>query len=249
MVISDIQKQVFCHIPKNGGSSLRRHLLETWADARQYTECVPVAAANGAIRDLTHLTISEAKAYFDEDLVAKGYKILAIVREPRARVRSALYQYLRVVYADQRDFIGSTDAVEFLRTVSLPELCERSAEDYTCIHFRPQAAFIEGVPEANLELIPLKTLGQRFPDLPHNNPTGSLPSWLRPFDRPFIRAAFRSLGSGFRQRIRGALTRRDDAIQTEIAQIAENELEFIDTFYAADRMLYQQVFETNHEQI
>ena len=245
MVIDDAQKLAFCHIPKNGGSSLRRHLLETWTGARQHTGCVPVAAADGAIRDLTHLTVAEAQAYFGEDLVDRGYRVIAVVRPPESRVRSALYQYLRVVYAEDRDYIGSTDAIAFLRSVSLADLCERSAKDYTCVHFRPQVDFLAGAPDEALDLIPISQLGERFPALPHVNTAGSLPGWLRPLDRPILRRALRGLGSGIKRRIRGALTRRDDEIQKVIAEIASAEQDFTEAFYAADQALYQKVVASN----
>ena len=245
MVISDARKLAFCHIPKNGGSSLRRHLLSSWADARQHTGVLPVAAIDGAIRDLTHLTVTEARDYFGEDLVQDGYKVMAVVRPPRARVRSALYQYLRVVYAEDRDYIGSTDAVSFLESVSLEDLCARSADDHTCVHFRPQVSFLGGVPDDALDLIPIERLGARFPSLPHVNPAGSLPAWLRPLDRPILRRVLRGLGTGLKAQIRGALTRRDDEIQAVIAEIASEGQAFTDQFYAADEALYQKVIAEN----
>ena len=57
------------------------------------------------------------------------------------------------------------------------------------------------------------------------------------------------LGTGVKQRIRGALTRRDDEIQTQIARMAEEAQSFTDRFYADDENLYQQVISAKSEQI
>ena len=241
MIISDSQKLAFCHIPKNGGTSLRHHLLQSWPDARAYGGLEAIAAADGPVRDLQHLTVGEARAYFGEDLVQDGYRILAVVREPGARARSALHQYLRTHFAERRDYLRHVDVAAFLRAVSVPDLCKRSRTDHGCVHFRPQVDFIEGVPEESLDLLALDRLAQRFPNLAEENSSGSLPVWLRPMDNRITRGALRTLGRGVRQRIRRALTRQDNDLQQAIASAVLAEKEFLDDFYSADRVLHDKV--------
>lgn len=244
MVICDADRVVFCHIPKNGGSSLRRHLADLWPDPRQHALVRPVEALGGAERDLTHVTVQEATDWFGETFVEDGYRVIAVVRPPLSRLRSVLYHYLRVMHPDERDFLPTDKAIAFLRGIDVPAICARAAEDPNSIHFRPQSDFVAGVPAAQLDLIPIQHLDARFPDIPHVNKAGRLPGWLRPLDNAVTRGAVRAMGTPVRRALRGALTRRDDQVDTVIAELAAALAPFARDFYAADQTLYDRVAET-----
>lgn len=239
MVISDAQKLAFCHIPKNGGSSVRRYFLEIWPGARSHSGVHPVEALGGGVRDLTHLTVGEARDWYDERLVDQGYTVISVVRPPLPRLRSALFQYLRVVHPDERDFLSTEKSLAFLETVSLEEVFERSETDHTCIHFRRQTSFVADVPGAQRDLIALEHLSQRFPDMPHVNRAGKLPGWLRPLANPVTLGLARSLGTRTKRRIRAALTRRDDRVDQAIAAMVEDGKALATAFYAEDTALYE----------
>lgn len=239
MVISDAEKTAFVHIPKNGGMSLRNHFGALWPDARAYRGAAPVEALGGAIRDLSHMTVREAEAWFGEQLVENKHRIIIVVRPPMTRVHSALYHYLRVMQQDEKDFIPTGKALALLDQTRLRDLCIRADSDPKCVHFRRQVSFIEGVPGGRVELVAFDHLADRFPEVPHVNKAGRLPGWLRAVDNPLSRWVVRVLGARARRLIRDALTRRDTTVERRIATMIEAEADFLRAHYAEDEALYR----------
>lgn len=240
MIVSDRRKQVFCHIPKNGGSSLRSHFLTNWDDARQYRGRQNVAVLQGAIHDLTHLTPREAQTFFGDDLIGRGYRVTAVVRPPLPRVASALLQYVRSFVGD-RHFATAELVERALQERPLPALCDAAARDYRCIFFRRQSDFLEGVPERQRDLVDMADLSVRFPDLGTRNPGGRLPAWAKAFDRPVTRRLSGHLGRAVKDRMIAALVRKDPDVSAAIDTAVDHHMDFLTDFYGVDQLLYDTV--------
>lgn len=238
MIISPPQKQVFCHIPKNGGTSLRRYFLDRWESAREHQGRKPVAALDGATRDLTHLTVGEAETWFGESLIEGGYRITAVIRAPGPRVASALAQYIRSFGPKGREGADGDTVAAVLAETPLPTLCAKAADDHRCIYFRRQSDFLDGVPGTAQDLVLLEDLATRFPDLPHENRGGALPGWLKPLAGPAVRRAAGALGGGLKARLKSALVRPDTDMAEAITTALAQERAFIEDFYAPDQALY-----------
>lgn len=197
MIISESHKQVFCHIPKNGESSLRAHFKVLWPHAREYQGRQSVPALNGEMRDLTHITPLEAKILFDDDLIGLECQVIAIIRAPIPRFSSALLQYIRSFRAQHKQFVDAQTVLDIMADTSVPDLCRASRSDMRCIYFRPQSDFLETVPEQARDLIVMDQLSARFPDLAVDNPGGRLPNALRFLAHPiFKKAAAGQQGQG-----------------------------------------------------
>lgn len=238
MIISDSRKKVFCHIPKNGGSSLRAYWMEQWDDARAYQGRKEVEAVAGAIRDLTHITPLEANSFFGDDMIARGYGFLAVVRAPMPRFSSALLQYIRTFAAQDKHFVSADTVRKVMENTEVEELCAASGSDYRCIHFRPQSDFVAGIPVAHRDLILIEDLAVRFPELPVENPGGSLPAWMKFARQPVIKRLTRKLGQGVKNKLSRQLISKDPEVKTLIDSITAENVTFLRDFYAADQVLY-----------
>ncbi|MEM7237443.1 MAG: hypothetical protein AAGC86_10975 [Pseudomonadota bacterium] len=241
MIISESRQQVFCHIPKNGGSSLRHYFRATWSDHRQYQGRQPVAALDGAVRDLTHITTREARILFDDDLVGAGHRILAVIRAPMPRVASAVAQYVRTFRAEDRNFADAGTAAGVLAQTSIRALCERADSDHRCIFLRRQVDFLEDVPDAAQDLVLLEDLSARFPDLPHENRGGRLPGWLKPLSTPAVRRLTGMFGRRLKAQLQSALTRPDQDMRETIETALASERGFLEDFYGPDQALYDRL--------
>lgn len=242
MIISDSRKQVFCHIPKNGGSSLRFHFLTEWSDdAREYQgrREVPVL---GEIRDLSHITVAEAGQWFDDDLIGQGYRVTAVVRAPGARFSSALLQYIRSFAAQDKHFVTGDTVRKIMARTSVEDLCARAATDISCIYFRPQVDFITGVPEAQHDLMAINQLSERFPGLPRDNKGGRLPKWMGFAKHPVVKRMAGSAGGKIKAQLSRKLIRKDPQIDAAIAEIMQDNDTFLRSFYAEDQALYTRLF-------
>lgn len=238
MIISDSQKQVFCHIPKNGGSSLRAHFMTQWADAREYQGRRSVAALENEMRDLTHITPLEAKSFFDDDLIGKQYEITAVIRAPIPRFSSALLQYIRSFRAEHKQFVSAQTVLDVMADTSVPDICKAASSDMRYIYFRPQVDFLEAVPDAMRNLIPMEQLSVRFPDLAVENQGGRLPSWLKALKHPTLKRLAGGLGDEVKGHLARALIQKDPEISAVIGQVVEQHKDFLDEFYSQDQTLY-----------
>ena len=238
MIISDSKKKVFCHIPKNGGSALRAHFLKNWPDARQYQGRRTVKRANGDLRDLTHVTPLEAKAYFDDDLIEQGYVTTAIIRAPQPRFSSALLQHIRSFGGGDRHFVTAKSITAYMAHSRVRDLCEKAATDMRCIHFRRQSDFLEGVPAKARDLVLLQDLSTRFPALPIENRGGHLPKWARLAKHPGLGWFARGMGRTARTVVLRRLIRTDPDVAEAIADVLARNRAFVEDFYASDQALY-----------
>ena len=106
MIISEDRGFAFLHIPKNAGTSVRRQ-LEPF-DTTDGTFRNPIEhPALGRLYG-THVPLTVLREHFGETFEKlRGLRTFAVVREPRARFRSALAQLLRekhqveLAHADQ----------------------------------------------------------------------------------------------------------------------------------------------------
>jgi hypothetical protein len=238
MIISASRRTAFCHIPKNGGSSLRYLLQDKWEDSRHYQGRQEVG---GEMRDLTHLTPTEAAVLFEDDLIGAGYTIMAVVRAPMSRINSALLQYVRSFGLGDRNFIDAAAVEKTLAQTSISALCEASGHDHRCIFFRRQSDFLEGVPEAARDLILIENLSARFPDLPVENRGGRLPGWLKGANSRFTKQLIDKLGRKTKARLLTALTTQDSLVHDVIANAITSEASFLAEFYRDDQELYDQI--------
>lgn len=241
MIISDSRRRVFCHIPKNGGSSLRQHFLDTWDDAREYQGRKEVDAIGAATRDLTHITPNETEEWFADRLLNEGYQITAVLRAPVERFSSALLQYIRSFKAKQKHFVTGDMITDLMAGAAIPTLCSKSATDVSCIYFRPQTDFLENVSDAAQDLIVMEDLAKRFPDLPRDNPGGSLPSWLRIANHPIAKKLAGGLGRHIKSRLAQGFIKKNPSIKMAIDAIIHDNRAYIADFYAADQALYDKL--------
>lgn len=241
MIISDQQKKVFCHIPKNGGSSLRRYFQDQWSDAREYQGRKPVDCLGGEVRDLTHLTISESEEYFGEQLIAGGYQVTAIIRRPEDRIKSSILQYVRSFGPGGRSFIDSAGVKSTFRDEPIEALCARAEHDHRCIYFRRQTDFLNGLDFGAHDLVLMGNLSTRFPKLQHENRGGAISSSLARFDVPLIRRVAQALGPAAKARLKSLLVRPQPDLSSAIEDIVSANKNFLKEFYKSDQALYDQV--------
>lgn len=241
MIISDSRKQVFCHIPKNGGSSLRAHFLAAWNDAREYQGRREVPALEGKKRDLTHITIEEAKNWFDDDLIGKGLKVTAVIRAPMPRFSSALLQYIRSFAAKDKHFVTADSVKQIMAETSVEAICRQSNTDFRYIYFRCQSDFVFGIPGEKRDLVPFEQLSMRFPQLPKDNQGGSLPSWMSFAKHPAVKRIAGGLGREVKTRLNRRLIQKDSEVEVAISNITNENKAFLKRFYAEDQALYDRV--------
>lgn len=241
MIVSDSRKRVFCHVPKNGGSSIRRYLLSEWSDdGREYQGRHPVDAVDGAQRDLTHITPLEADAWFGDHLLDSEYQVTAIIRDPINRFASALLQHTRSFIANEKHFVTAELIEEVGSQTSFEDLCNASASDISCIYFRPQVDFIEGVPQDRQDLVLLEDVQHRFPGLNRDNPGGSLPQSLRALNRPLVKKALGRLSPTLKSSLARKMIKEDPAVKTALDRLMADHRDFIEVFYSADQLLYRE---------
>ncbi|SFE72124.1 hypothetical protein [Roseivivax sediminis] len=240
MIISDSRHKVFCHIPKNGGSSLRAYFAGQWEDSRAYQGRREIAAGEAAprTRDLTHITPAEAAAFFGDDLVGEGYTITAVIRPPIPRFSSALLQYIRTFAAQDKNFVTAKTVQRIMQGTSVEALCAAAREDHRHIHLRPQVDFVADVPEAQRDLILIGDLSRRFPDLPVDNPGGSLPGWMSFMRHPVIKRVAGRMGKAAKDGISRRLIRKDPQVKEAIETVTAANMAFLAEFYAEDQALH-----------
>jgi hypothetical protein len=241
MIISDVRRQAFCHIPKNGGSALRRYLLERWDDATEYQGRRPVDVESGRIYDLTHLTPVELCRFFDVDLAKKGFDVIAVIREPQSRFRSALAQYLKSFLQQRRDYFDDAELRDIFSTLKVKSLCEEAFVDHSKVYFRPQAAYLEKIEPERRDLVLLGDINQRFDGLKQENVGGALPRWLRPVDTPIVRKFVKAMPTGLSQSIRRSMVRQDNSAKQRIEAFARANIAFLEDFYSEDAEIHQSI--------
>jgi hypothetical protein len=237
MVVSDIDKSVFFHIPKNGGSTLRAHFLKVWAEAREYKGRRFVEPAN-RILDLTHLSPSEAKLFFNERPCTLGYSVYLIAREPMSRFQSALLQYIQSFHPEIPLYADTRELAKFLKKINIEELCERSQEDYACVYFRCQSDYVG---ESAYTAVALEFVNAYFSiaNDEKKNPGGSLPKWLSVISQLPVA---RSLGSrlpNLKDRVKLLMMQKNLDIGEMIETVVDENAVFLRDFYADDFKFYE----------
>src|ERR1700744_524201 len=94
MIISDPHRFVFVHVPKCAGTSVRRALRAIDTSDGQFWR-IGEHPEMGAVH-FAHLTLPDLARYFPETLAKiRDYQSMAIIRDPRDRFFSAIFQRLR----------------------------------------------------------------------------------------------------------------------------------------------------------
>jgi len=112
---------------------------------------------------------SARKAYFDDDLIERGYMTTVIIRAPLPRFSSALLQHIRSFGGGDKHFVTAQTITAYVAKSQIRDLCEPAATDVRCIHFRRQSDFLAAVPAEARDLVLMQDLSTRFPALPIEN--------------------------------------------------------------------------------
>lgn len=145
MIINDVNKFIFIHIPKCAGSTIRTKLQRFDQTGGRFTSRVDHHSELGII-DYVHIPLFILRLYFPSEYnKTKSYTSFAIIRDPFLRFPSALSQHLKeyenapIQSMSPADIKKEVDkAIEVLRD----HMDEQSYLPYKYIHFQRQVDFI-----------------------------------------------------------------------------------------------------------
>src|SRR5262249_37708599 len=142
MIISDNHRFVFVHVPKCAGTSVRRALREIDTSGGQFWR-IGEHPEMGAVH-FAHLTLVDLAQYYPEAFAKiRDYRSMAILRDPRDRFFSAVYQRLREFRLIGQSAI--TSAMVEAEAAAVRRYLEAAPErlDLEHVHFNRQCDFIE----------------------------------------------------------------------------------------------------------
>lgn len=254
MIVSDRKKIVFMHIPKCGGTTVRRQLLPLDDTGGRFS-LVREHPALGRL-DYTHISLPLLKDYFPEEFgKVLRYQGFALCREPFARFRSSMAQRIsQYVGAELTSLDAETQEKEVERAIG--RLCEdRTITDPAFVHFTPQSDYVFADGERLIEHVyPLEAIGALYrhlervtglaflPDLRLNqsvkyrNPklqplVRAAATWLR--DRTPARAYARLQTLAKRVLVEDAASRKLDVLESDRVK------SFVAEYYRDDFSLYE----------
>lgn len=142
MIISDDHRFVFVHVPKCAGTSFRRALRTIDTSDGEFWR-IGEHPEMGKVH-FAHLTLSDLTQYFPVTFARVcDYQSMAIVRDPRDRFFSAIFQRLREFRGQGQSAI--TPAMVEAEAEAIQRYLESGPErlDLEHVHFNRQCDFIE----------------------------------------------------------------------------------------------------------
>lgn len=141
MIVDHQLKQVFIHIPKCAGSTIRR-AIERNGPVVSFTN--DVREIDGNQIDFTHLPYKHWDRYLPNLYKdTKDYEFVAIIRDPATRFRSSFSQ-LRKKLEKKNRILTNDQLIEFFS--NKVEHIRKNQLDASFIHFQPQVLFLDDVP-------------------------------------------------------------------------------------------------------
>jgi hypothetical protein len=142
MIISDRYQFAFVHIPKCGGTSIRRALRPFDDTNGRFDENIVEVPERGRM-DFTHLPLHilaelEPETFFK----VKRYKSYAVVRDPFERFRSAFAQFAQCKLGSELAQMDTADLVQQISKVISHLSTNRGDAEVGYIHFQRQKNYI-----------------------------------------------------------------------------------------------------------
>lgn len=163
MIICEAQKFAFVHIPKNGGTSIRKALSEFVHDPRFEAGRVVDLQGKGQL-DHVHIPLFLLEALYPDAMdKLQSYRSFAVIREPYSRFQSALNQWAKNVRKERLMDLPESKVAEYVALHLLNDgIQERTSP--SLIHFLPQTAFtfLKGKQVVDL-LVPFEQLDTMWP--------------------------------------------------------------------------------------
>lgn len=271
MIISDKYKFVFVHIPKCGGSSIRKRLESIdGIDSSFYG--ISDHPELGKI-DLTHLPLSILQKHFVEAFdKIKRYESFAVLRDPFQRFPSSVIQRLRLYGATPVEVLSGRDIAaavdEIIEFLSDSRSTEILPHDFSHFHRQRGFVFNDGV-QIVRELFPLSDISTVFArlaelvDAPVHNETAMarthenksesfvsdlsarVAARLLPFYTDSVK---RRLPTGLRRMLRQRFL-VDLASKYEDVFTSNHVMEFVGDYYCEDIELFEHVSVAAHRDI
>lgn len=136
MIISELRKAAFIHIPKCGGTTIRKKLLLS-KDSENWNRVID--ASNGDKVDITHMPLELLKDLFPEVFEKlKVYNTFAIVRDPRSRFWSSVAQYLRMYKSQNITHLTVSEVNDWARRICDVLSHAPNILPYNFVHFQKQ---------------------------------------------------------------------------------------------------------------
>jgi len=165
MIISNTGNFAFVHIPKNGGTSVRKALSQYGEDPRFTSGRVTEVPQIGPL-DHVHIPLSLLKDLYPDALdEIRARPSFAIVRDPYTRFQSALNQWAKNVKKERLMDLPQQKVAQYAK-LHLEDRDPHENMSPSLIHFLPQTEFIflDNTQIVDL-LVPFERLNTSWPEI------------------------------------------------------------------------------------
>lgn len=144
MIICHDRKFVFVHVPKNGGTSIRKLIKEAVPNSTQYQAQVVRLPITGEEADLSHLTMKQVRVNYPDIFdILLAFESFCIVRCPQSRFKSAMAQYITNYLCDELASYNSAHLDDVAKNIcSKLSGSHNESRSVELVHFVPQVEFI-----------------------------------------------------------------------------------------------------------
>ena len=167
MIIDDVNKVIFVHIPKCAGSTIRQQLERYDTTGNKFTNYVNKTDYDKPI-DMTHIPLCELERNFNSTFEKfKQYNSYAVIRDPYKRFSSSLYEHLSM-YVVKNIKALSPDEVSYYINEIINKLKVYKDDEilpYQLIHFQKQTTYIKYNDIQVKNIYPSSSVSKLFEDL------------------------------------------------------------------------------------
>jgi hypothetical protein len=167
MIINETKKYIIFHVPKNGGTSIRKAHINSNHIIKSYwktpTETTP---------DLAHLNLYNFKTYVQPQYNILSYKIYVVVRNPIERFLSGWNELKR--HEISRKYLVKLNVVTMIEFIDVIFKDKSHILKNELVWVSPQHIYCKHIDYSNIHIIPFKRLKTKCKsmlnlEIPHYN--------------------------------------------------------------------------------